>query len=299
MDEALIALRKSLATIESLNIQLGNKTLESNQNTFDNDIRIRQIAELEKELSQIKVSLTQANEQSTKLKKEKDEQKQTFENIISENKRISDENENKLKKRIGELENRSATQQNKIEGLSAQIKRDEDTIAARNKEIAEQNGKIHTLDSTIASLNSQLKDANDTISTRNKSIEGLNEQVTTLKTQRPFVRKANVLKAVDIFSLLTLITLLLPSFVYYGMGMYNIIFAVMIVVVEVTSFVLLCKNKFGFHSLLRFLFVAAIITFNYLYDYDWLEIENIARFIHVFVINLWSVIASLRKEVYM
>lgn len=83
--------------------------------------------------------------------------------------------------------------------MSAQIKRDEDTIVARNKEIAEQNGKIRTLDSNIVSLNSQLKDANDTISTRNKSIEGLNKHVTTLKTQRPFVRKANVLKAVDFF----------------------------------------------------------------------------------------------------
>ncbi len=298
LDEALIALRKSFATIESLNIQLGNKMLESNQNTFDNDIRIHQIAELEKELSQIKVSLTRANEQSAKLKKEKDEQKQTFENIISENKRISGENESKLKKRIGELENRSATQQNKIEGLSAQIKRDEDTIVARNKEIAEQNGKIRTLDSNIVSLNSQLKDANDTISTRNKSIEGLNKHVTTLKTQRPFVRKANVLKAVDFFSLLSLITLLLPSFVYYGMGMYNIIFVVMIVVVEVISFVLLCKNKFGFHSLLRFLFVAAIITFNYLHNYDWIDVENIARNIPVFAINLWSMIASLKKEIY-
>lgn len=299
LDEALIELRKSLATIESLNIQLGNKTLESNQNTFDNDIRIRRIAELEKELSQIKVSLTQANEQSTKLKNEKDEQKQTFENTISEHKRISGENENKLKKRIGELENLSATQQSKIESLSTQIKRGEDTIVTRNKEIAEQNGKIRTLDGNIASLTSQLKDANDTISTRNKSIEGLNEQVTTLKTQRPFVRKANVLKVVDIFSLLSLITLLLPRFLYLGMEMYNIIFAVVIVAVEVTSFVLLCKNKFGFYSLLRFLFVAAIITFNYLYNYYWIEIENIARCIPVFAINLWSMIASLRKEIYM
>lgn len=299
LDEALIALRKSLATIESLNIQLGNKTLESNQKSFDNDISIRRIAELEKELSQIKVSLAQANEQSTKLKKEKDEQKQTFENTISEYRRISGENENKLKKRIGELEKQSTTQQSKIESLSVQVKRGENTIAIRNKKISEQNGKIHTLDDNIVSLNSQLKDANDTISMRNKSIEGLNEQVTALRTQRPFIRKANVLKAVDIFSLLSLLILLLPRFVYYGMGMYNIIFVIVIVAVEAVSFVLLCKNKFGFHSLLRFLFVAAIITFNYLYDYDWIEIENIARCIPIFAINLWSMTASLRKEIYM
>lgn len=299
LDEALIALRKSRTTIESLNIQLGKKTFESNQNTFDNDIRIRRINELEKELSQLKVSLTQANDLSTKLKNEKDEQKRTYENTISEHKRISGENESKLKKRINELENLSSTQQSNIERLSAEIKRDEDTIASRNKEIAEQNGKIRTLDSSIASLTSQLKEANDTIGTKNKSIEGLNEQVTTLKTQRPFVRKANVLKAVDIFSLLSLITLLLPSFLYRGMEIKNIIFAVVIVSVEVTSFVLLCKNKFGLHSLLRFLFVATIITFNYLYDYDWIEIENIARYIPVFAINLWSMIASLRKEIYL
>lgn len=299
LDEALIALRKSHATIESLNIQLGNKTLESNQNTFDNDIRIRRIAELEKELSQIKVALTQANEQSTKLRNEKDEQKRIFDNTISEHKRISGKNEDRLKKRIGELENLSATQQSKIESLSAQIKRGEDTIATRNKEISEQNGKIRTLDGKIASLTSQLNAANNTISMRNKSIEGLNEQVTTLKTQRPFVRKANVLKAVDIFSLLSLITLLLPSFLYRGIGMYDIIFVVVIVAVEVTSFILLCKGKFGFHSLLRFPFVAAIITFSYLYNYDWIEIENITRCIAVFAINLWSMIASLRKEIYM
>lgn len=299
LDEALIALRKAHATIESLNIQLGNKTLESNQNTFDNDIRIRRISELEKELSQLKESLTQANELSTKLKNEKDNQKQTYENTIREHKRISDENENKLKAKINELEKLSSMRQSKIESLSAQIKRSEDTIASRNKEITVQNDRIRTLDGNIASLTSQLKDANDTIGMRNKSIEGLNEQVATLKTQRPFVRKANVLKAVDVFSVLSLITLLLPNFLYRGIEIKTILFAVVIVSVEVTSFVLLCKNKFGLHSMLRFLFVTAIITFNYLYDYHWIEIENLARSIPFFAINLWSMIASLRKEIYL
>ena len=289
LEEALIALRKSLAMIESLNIQLGDKTFESNQNSFDHDIRIRQIAELEQELSQMKVVLTQANEQCTKLKKEKDEQKQTFENTMSEHKRISGEYENKLEKRIGELEHLSAMQQSKMEGLSAQIKRDEDTIAACNKEIAEQNGKIRKLDSNMNTLNSQLKDANDTINTRNKSIERLHEQIRILKTQRPFVRKANVLKAVDSFSFLGLITILIPNFIEFEIEIYNILFLFLLVVIEVISFVLLSKNKFGFHALLRFLFVVVMNVCNYLvYDCDWIEVENITRYIPVFVINLWS-----------
>lgn len=297
LDEALIALRKSHATIESLNIQLGNKTLESNQNTFDNNIKIRRIAELEKELSQIKVSLAQANEQSTNLRNEKDEQKRTYENTISEQKRISSENEDKLKKRIAELENLSVTQQIKIESLSAQIKRGKDTIATCNREIEEQNGKIRTLDGNIASLTSQLNDANNTISTRNKSIEGLNEQVTTLSTQRPFVRKANVLKAVDIFSLLSLVILLIN--IRLSLLSDITIFLVVTVAVEVASFILLSKSKFGFHSLLRFLFVVTIITFITYQYYGWYRFEYIKNCIPIFAINLWSMIASLRKEIYM
>lgn len=300
LDEALIALRKSQATIESLNIQLGNKTLESNQNTFDNDIRVRRISELEKELSQIKASLTQAIDQSTKLKKDKDEQKRTLENTISEHKRISSERENTLKKRIDELEKRSATQQSEIEELSAQVKRDEDTIATRNKEIAEQNDKIRTLDGSIASLNSQLKDANNKINARDKSIEGLNEEVVTLKTQRPFVRKTNVLKAVDFFSLLSLVVILLPSFIHYGVNStYNIIFIMVIAIVEILSFVLLSKGKFIFYSLLRFLFIGTIVTFNVIYDSRWLESINMIRCIPFFIINLWSIVTSFKKEIYM
>lgn len=305
LDEALIALRKSRATIESLNIQLGNKTFESNQSTFDNDIRIRRISELEKELSQLKESLMQANELSTKLNNEKDNQKQTYENTIREHKRISDENENKLKAKINELENLSSMRQSKIESLSAQIKRSEDTIASRNKEITVQNDRIRTLDGNIASLTSQLKDANDTIGMRNKSIEGLNEQVAILKTQRPFVRKANVLIAVDVFSLLSIIGLLLPSLLYRGIEIQYILFAVVIVSVEVASIVLICKKKYGLHSLLRFLLVILLLI--YLYG-NWSviqirnhlsEIQILARSIPFFAINLWSIIASLRKEIYL
>ena len=300
LEEALIALRKSLAMIESLNIQLGNKTLESNQNIFDNDIKMRRITELEKELSEIKMSLTQEIEQSTKLKKEKDEQKRTLENTISEHKRIASKNEKKLKNRIGEMENLSAMQQSKIERLSAQVKRGEDTIATRNKEITEQNSKIRTLDGNIASLSTQLKNANDIINARNQSIEELKEIVTTLKTQRPFVSKANVLKAVDFFSLLCLVMILLPSFIYHGLdSIYNITFIIVIAVVEIISFVLLSKAKFVFHSLLRFLFIGAIVTFNIIYDSRWLESINIIRCIPFFVINLWSIATSFRKEIYM
>lgn len=298
LDEALMELRKTHAIIESLNIQLGNKTFESNQDTFNNDIRICRIAELEKELSQIKVSLTQANDQSTKLRDEKDEQKRTFENTISEYKRISSENEGKLKKQIDELEMLSDTQQSKIEELSAQIKRGEDTIDNCNKEIAEQNVKNLTLADNMASLTSQLNDANNTISTRNKSIEELNEQVVILKTQRPFVRKANVLKAVDFFSLLSLVILMLPSFLYHSMSFLTIFFEVEIFAVEVTSFILLCKSKFGFHAFLRFLFVATIFPFIIFLDYEQIEFINVAYCIPVIAINLWSIIASLRKEIY-
>ena len=125
-----------------------------------------------------------------------------------------------------------------------------------------------------------------------------------LKTQRPFVRKANVLKAVDFFSLLSLVILLLPGLIYRGMIMYNMIFVILVMGGEVMSFVLLGKNKFGLHSLLRFLGIGTIIVLNYLFNHSWLEynlleFENIAYYIPIFAINLWSMIVSFRKEIYM
>lgn len=290
LDAALIALRKSRATIESLNIQLGNKTFESNQSTFDNEIRIRRISELEKELSQLKESLTQANELSKKLENEKDHQKQTYENTIREHKRISDEHENKLKMQISVLENLSSTQKSKIERLSGQIKRNEDTIASRNKEITVQNDKIRTLDSNIASLTSQLKDANDTIGMRNNSIEGLNEQVATLKTQRPFVHKANVLIAVDVFSLLSIVEFLLPNLLWRGIEIQYILFTIVIVSVEVVSIVLICKKKYGLHSLLRFLLVILLLI--YLYG-NWSEIQILNRLYD----DIWSEAQILARSI--
>lgn len=73
---------------------------------------------------------------------------------------------------------------------------------------------------------------------------------------------------------------------------------------EVMSFVLLGKNKFGLHSLLRFLGIGTIIVLNYLFNHSWLEynlleFENIAYYIPIFAINLWSMIVSFRKEIYM
>ncbi|HIT60770.1 MAG TPA: SEL1-like repeat protein [Candidatus Fimousia stercorigallinarum] len=228
LDEALIVIRKSLATTESLNIQLGKKIFDSNQNIFDNDIKLQRIAELEKELSKIKKILAQVNGNIAKLRKEKDEQKHTYEHSVGKLKYTSIENENKLKKSIDELEKQLVTQQSQIEGLISQVKIGEDTLVIRNKEIAKQNSKICTLDSNITSLNSQLKDASNIIAIRDKSIKELNEQITMLKTQRPFVRKANVLKAVDFFSLLSLVILLLPGLIYRGMIMYNMIFVILV-----------------------------------------------------------------------
>lgn len=137
---------------------------------------------------------------------------------------------------------------------------------------------------------------------RNKSIEELNEQIAILKTQRPFVRKANVLKAVDIFSFLSLVMLPLSSYFYGRMGIYNsVFFAAVIVAVEITSLVLLGKNKFALHMVLRCLYFAAFVTWGYLYDrydHEWAEIENFVHYIPAIVINLWSMVVSMREEIY-
>lgn len=301
LEEALIALRKSRAVIDSLNVQLNNQSRDSDQAAFDNDSRKRQIAELEKELAQLKESLVHANTLTVQLKEEKERQRTTYEHTIEENQRISAENEKKLNEKISVLVCQSSEKSVQIKNLTNQVAHEKETVAKLCKTVEEQENSISNLNDDVATLCDKLHAANTSIVAGNNMIDNLRQQVASLKTQHPFIRKTNVLKAVDIFSFLLFIFLMLPIQIEWYPDLYLPIgILVMSIVVEVLSFVVLRKSKYGLHAFLRLFLTMGVTLLNFGYIYQ--DSDNllacIPLIIPYLVINSWSAIASLMAEVY-
>lgn len=301
LEEALIALRKSRAVIDSLNVQLDNQSRDSDQVAFDNDSRKHQIAELEKELAQIKESLAQANTLTVQLKEEKEQQRTTYEHVIKENQRISAKNEKTLNEKISALEYQSSEKSVQIKDLTNQVAHEKKTVAKLYKTVEEQETSISNLNDDVATLCDKLHVANTSIVAGNNMIDNLRQQVASLKTQHPFIRKANVLKSVDIFSFLLFFFLMLPIQVGWYPDLYLPVgIFVISVVIEVLSFIVLRKSKYGLHAFLRLFLTmgVALLNVEYIYQDSGNLLAYIVTIIPYFVINSWSAIASLRVEVY-
>ena len=202
--EALRLYREATVQIDNLNVQLQQAILHKDGTSFSNDVNILKISNLVRENDELKKTEGRLRADISGLERQLDEQRKNYEKQISAEQSEARTLENTLRKELKSLEDKCTEQIIMIDKGNADLQASRQEVNRHLQTIDEHIGTIAETRRTIGGLNTQLSARNKQIEEDKAAIEANNNTIVELAAQRPFIRKANVLRWIDILALVVL-----------------------------------------------------------------------------------------------
>ncbi len=299
-EEALRLYREAAVRIDNLNEQLKQALLSKDGASFSNDVNMRRIEKLSDEKKALEETKERLEKEIAELEKQ-----------IEDNKSAAEKAEQEYRQNMLELMQKTKEQDRTIEKAQADLQESCEKADEQLKTITEQGKTIAANEETIERLNREISSRDSKIAKSETAIEEYNNTISDLKKQKPFIRKVNVLRAVDIMAFATMCEAYIVYAGRYGgmlpLAMPETQAALGAVILIPLLLFCLAKRRYGLHSVLCLLlaigtcciFVGRLINYMGL---SGLLASELANYVHeIFpycLLLLWSAFASLKKEIY-
>ncbi len=297
-DEAFRLYREASVKIDNLNAQLKDAILRKDGAAFQSDANIMKINNLSREINELKKTEGQLRLDKSNLERQLNEQRKKYEKQLSTQQSEAKTLEFTLRKKIKALESQCSEQISMLDTTRASLQTSKQEVNRHLHTIEEHMGTIVENQLTIDGLNTKLSACEIQITENKKVIEANTNTITELRTQKPFIKKANVLCWIDIFALIVICVVFIRNGMYYRVEQPYIwqSFAAGIIVTEILLLICLNKKLYVLHFILCLVMYGGTYLF-WLEYYIFYEMDHIAL-IPYGALLLWSAFASLRKEIY-
>lgn len=304
-DEAMRLYRETTAKLDTLSVRFREDSLNKDSTAFLADENLQKIGLLSKKNAELEKALAEHKAESEQLQKRIEQQKADYESRIRTDKNSADRQEKQLRSEI-------ATLVSKVDTLSGDLKQATETVRSRNLQISQLREELCTeqdassqKEKTIHELQEKISSRDEKIQELRRSIAKQTDEIGRLNTQKPFVKKVNILRWMDIFSIACLFVLGYIIYSSYDMGILHmnqyeleICFkmALAVITLNIMMLISLAKRRFIVHTLLctAELAIAAdtiiVITVYFL--------PAMVAAIPYGLITLWRICASPIKEIY-
>lgn len=304
-DEAMRLYREATAKVNILSARFREDSLNKDSAVFVADENLQKIDLLSREKAELERALAAHKAESEQLKKQMEQQKADCESRICAAKDSADRQEKQLRGEIAALVSKADT-------LSDDLKQARETIRNRdvqNSRLLEDLGREQNAssqkDRTIHELQNKIYNQDARIQAQENSITSQAVEIGRLNTQKPFVKKVNILRWMDFFSIACLIVLGYVIYSSYDIGFLYLYdderyiclgLALGAVILNILMLACLAKGRFIIHALLCTVELAAV-AFTVVAITVYFSPAMVAA-IPYGLITLWRICASPIKEIY-
>lgn len=304
-DETIRLYREAIAKVDTLSVRLREDSLNKDSVAFEADENLQKIGLLSKEKAELEKAITEHNAESEQLRKRMEQQKADYESRIHAAKDSADRQEKQLRGEIATLVSKSDT-------LSDDLKKATETIRNKNVQISRIRGDLSNEQNASSQKDRTIHELQDEISSRDVKIRAHEESITKqaaeigrLNTQKPFVKKVNILRWMDFFSMVSLFVLGYVIYFSYDIGILHLYddelymcfgLALVAIALNILMLISLTKKRFIIHALLCIAELAAVAFTIIIITANFFPAMVVA--IPYGLIALWRICASPIKEIY-
>lgn len=304
-DEALRLYREAIAKFDTLSARFQEDSLNKDSAAFVADENLKKIGLLSKKKAELEKTLAEHEAESEQLRKRMEQQKTDYESRIRADKDSADRQEKQLRDEIAALVSKADTLLDDLEQAKGTILNKNVQVSQLRVALGKEQNASSQKDRTIHELQDGISSRDAKIRAHEESIAEQGAEIGRLYTQKPFVKKVNILRWMDIFSIACLSVLGYVIYSSYDIGILRLYddelyrcfgLALAVIALNILMLISLAKRSFIIHALLCTVELgAAAFTIIIITEYFF---PAMVVAIPYGLITLWRICASPIKEIY-